>query len=106
VVADEEAQRDYRDPLLCHFAHHVANLLAMQQQLAILRWIVLRELVSGAFVLSNVRVYKPHLTITLLGKSLRDIDSTLTNRFDFRTTQHESGLDSLKDVVLASCSAI
>ncbi len=106
MVAYEEPQRNYGDPLLSHFADHVTNLLAVEQQLAILCGLMLRELVSSALVLSNVRVNKPHFTVTLLGKRLCDVDSTLTDRFDLRAAQHKSSLDSLKDVVLASRSAI
>ena len=98
TLVDEETQGDNGDTGLLGVAGDAANLLAVEQQLAVA---VGRVVVIGAVaVLGNIHVLDPHLTINDHAIGIGQAALALTDGLDLGTGEHNARGEGLDDLVI------
>ena len=104
ALVDKEAQRDDGDTGLLGVAGDAANLLAVEQQLAIA---VSRVVVVGAVgVFGDVHVLDPYLTIDNHAIGVGQAALALTDGLDFGTREDNTCCKGLDDLVIEGSLAV
>src|SRR5205814_7685601 len=104
AVLKVEPERNERQPALSDLAGQPANLLAVQQQLAV----AVRLVVGIGAVAVGIDVAADQPTLTVADGRVRVLEghAPVAQRLDLRPAQHEPGLDRLEDLVLVPRPAV
>src|SRR5262245_42641931 len=103
-ILEIELERHEREPLLRHLADHLANLIAMQQQLPLPQLTVGGR--AAMTIRTDVDVEHPHLAVVDPRVAVAEVDPPLADRLHLRAKQRHARFPGVEDVIVVAGLAV
>ena len=99
-----DAERDEREPLLLCLAEELVDLLAVEEQFSSTERLVIHDVAMA--VGADVAVVEKDLTVLHARIAILQVHAPVSQRFDFRTLEHDACLELIFNKVIVVGLAI